>query len=444
MTTTPMTPRVPEFTRALLYKETSRGVDPGSPVGYVAQHRGEATYAAKQGTTSNPAFKGNVRSDDASYDPFDCSGSLPMWLDFDTSPLLFATLASYTRIPLATGSLHRMWVPAGVVTPASLQVQYEFLQSTARYMRQRNSWVKSLGLSLPTKGGVPLDCDFVGSGDTAFTDLGGTKTDNPYTSVTSFNSTVKVAGYTIQGLADLKWMLTTNAMVDPVPTNAGVGIPRTGAINVMTNLALRWASAGGGLEQDFTLLNLGLAQSTFATDFLWANLPILLATKWCRVIQPNNIATVEPTVSGGTNGKTVKATIRMQDRGAKVAAEAFGTTKGPYAIVTGTNDKFSVAPDGGATVTVTLAANASLTVDALVALLNADGGFAAKFIADNFNGFPRVTSLQTGGTGASSSVAFDTTVVHHCGTTMGFVSTVIPGVDTNLLVEFYNLQNSNY
>jgi hypothetical protein len=440
----PLQQRLGRFTRATLYRETSRGSDAGITGGYVVQARAdqEATFAAKQTTSPAPAAKGNLRPDDATYDNIDASGSLPQWLDFLTAPFLFRGVVGsvgYSTIALVTGALHRIFIPSGLCTPDSFQLQYEFLEATAQYIRNRYVMLKSLGVGYPQKGAVPLDCDLVGSGDEVYTDLAGTKTDNAYTATNTFNGTAKLAGKVLTGINDFKWMLDTGVVADPSAMNGGIaGSVNPDNINCTTNLTLKLATDGSNPENNLNLLNYGLAQTPVSLDCLWANLPVATATQWMRVVMPNNVIDRASPPIGGKNGKTQKATLRMVDRGATIAAEAFGTVIGPYAITASSNDKFAVKIDGAGTITVTLTPGASRTAQNIVDDLNANGGFSAVATADVYNGRVRVTSKQIALTGASSSVQFDTAVANNCAATLGFNNTSIPGVTSPLLITFYN------
>jgi hypothetical protein len=445
--------RLGKFTRAIAYREATPGSDAGITAGLVLQHRGdqEAKYVTKRTTSAVPLAKGNLRPDDQAYDPFDCSGPLNMWLDYRTAPFLVRGpfgATGYERIPLAVGSLHRMFIPSGVFIYDSFQIQYEYLQAAAKYWRERYSVIKSIGISHVGKGGVPMDVSFVGIGDPQQTDLAGTKTDNVYVATTSFNGTVIMTfggvQYVVSGLRDFKWMLDTGAVAEPVVLNAGKSAPPSvDAINASFDMSFLWNAGSAGPDGDFILTNLAAAQTLLAMDVLYASLPTPTATEWMRILQPNNVVTGDPSGVGGKGGKVISASVKMVDRGATIAAEAWGTTIGPYAITLGVNDKFSVKIDGGGTVTTTLTAGAARTSTQVVADLMANGTFTAVALADVFNGRVRVTSKQISVSGSASSVQFDTGVANNCAATLGFVSTAINGKTSPLMIEFYNSSNAD-
>jgi hypothetical protein len=455
----PITPRIGRLSRTYVAKESTPGVDPGSPTGLIMQNRDKWTFVAKQGTTAAPAYKGNLRPDDRTYDAFAATGNGPMYLDYDTAPyLFFAPIglggSGYSKIPLAGGYyLHRGVLLSGLMTPTTLQVQYEQLQTTAAFNRLRNSLVQTLKVGYPMKGAIPLDATLVGSGDRVYTDLGGTKTDNPLSVSNVFNGTAKVNGSRLGSVKDFTYTLNTGATVEDIGMNAGIGIPIPDAINAMVTMKLLQGVGGSTPEGDNNLSLLADAQTPIAVDCLWANLPILTATRWLRILQPNNVISNMGDSSGGKGGKIVEAQLDMVDRAAKIAGEAFGTTIGPYAIVLTTGDAFSVKIDGAAAVTVTLTAGVARTTDQIVTDLNAAGAFSAIAVADNYNGRVRVTSKAIGVLGAASSVQYFAATSASAlavGTALGFVdgvvttAPVIPGYDSPWLCEFLNKISASY
>jgi hypothetical protein len=440
-----LTPRIGRFTRHVWYPESTPGTDPGSPVGVVLNARDVGKYVAKQSPSAKaPVYKANARPDDASYGDIVTVGQNPYWLDFVAAPSLFKSpvgTLGYTRIPLAVGSLHRFFIPAGVYSPITGQMQYELSQATAQFLRLPYSVIKALKLSYPQNGSVPFDVDFVGVGIVKETDLAGTKTDYGFAATSSFNGTLKVAGIVVIGLKNFAWTLDCGAAAEAVAMNAGVASAvTTDAINCTTAMTLMLATDGTGVENNLTIMHYGTSQTPIALDVLYANLPTALATQWCRIMQPNNLADWETPTGGGKGGKSVAVNLMMVDRSAATAAEAWGTTIGPYTL--GATPALAFKIDGGGSISTTAGLTAgTMTATAIVGALNANATLAAVATPDVFNGRLRVTSKTTGST---SSVQCDTSVANSQHAALGFVGTSIPGVSSPLLIEFYNGQNTDY
>jgi len=126
----------------------------------------------------------------------------------------------------------------------------------------------------------------------------------------------------------------------------------------------------------------------------------------------------------------------------KIPAESFGTVVGPYNIGASTNI-LSLNVDGLGAASVTLVQGAARTAAQIVADITADGTIGPRVTADVFNGRVRVTSKQTGGTGASSSIAA-TAAANNANAILGFNTTSITGFNSPFLIQLYNLQNANY
>jgi len=199
------------------------------------------------------------------------------------------------RVALVTGSLHNFSALTGVMTPISGQLQGEFGEGTPLYERARYNLVKSLAFAYANGGSAPLDVDFVGNGDTAYTDLAGVKTDNGYSGVSVYNGLARIAiaalaptWLTLAGIKNFRAMLDTGAQREDVAFNDGVaGSVNPSVFSLKGNLELMLANGGAGAEADFTFLNYAINRNLMYYDCEWTDAtagasPSASTTAGCR------------------------------------------------------------------------------------------------------------------------------------------------------------------
>jgi hypothetical protein len=170
--------RIGPLTRKLLYRETTRGADPGSPTAVVLPLRDVDGVAASRPEVDASYFNGTAIGLATAPGPITAGGRTPLWLDFTTIGNILQMpigTSAYSRVGLVTGSLHNFPLPNGVFSPASGQLQDEYLEGSPIFERLRYQLVKAIAFSYANGGAAPFDVDWVGSGDSAFTDIGGTK-----------------------------------------------------------------------------------------------------------------------------------------------------------------------------------------------------------------------------------------------------------------------------
>ena len=432
--------RIGPFSRALWYPEVTPGSDSGAAAGYVLPLRDKSSFQIKQSTISAPVYHESLLPFQRMYGPITASGTLPLGLELLTCPYVLKAIfgvAGYTKTLLTTGALHDFWIPPGITTPTTGQIQQEFGEATAQFLRAKYVRPNGFKLGYSSSGPSTFDVDFVGSGDSATTDLAGAKTDSGYTPVNYFNGQALVNGIKTVGMPSFSLNFTAGVTPLQVAFNSGVAASvNPGIINVAGNVELAFATtAGGGIEQDMVFYNLAVNDAIVPLDCIWANLPLSIMTGFWRVVMPSNYFDVASMTAGGQAGLTVNQPYNMiQDSTAsKIAAEAFGTVLGPYNI-SAANNQFKYAIDGAAALVYTLTTGAARTVAQIVTELNANGPFTAVAVADAFGGYLRITSKTKGTTSSVQMV----TVASDSNAALGFIpTTVIAGYTTPLLIRIW-------
>lgn len=459
--------RIGPQSRTLLALESTRGVDTGITKMFVLPLRDKHSFVVSRPESAVPYFNGGMQGFGSASQLIGASGSLPLNLEFLTSPnflkMVFGT-GGYTHTALSSGTLHDFVPPVAPtpITPISGQIQDEFLEATIQYQRARYVMVKSLGLKYASGGAAPFDVSLVGSGDQVFTDLAQAKTENglPGGGVSVFNGMARMAvaamsptWFTLASVQNFDATLECGTTAEPVAFNDGIA----GSVNLSTpmltgNLQLMFAQDGSNPENNLNFLNYAINRNVMSFDCTYTDAPVNggpnannFPTAWLRLQIASARFSQRGTTAGGRAGNFIAQAYQhvLDPTYSKIAAEAFGTTAGPYTITTGVNDIFTVKIDGGANLTVTLSPG-TRTAAQVVSDLNANGSFSAAAVADVFHGRVRVTSKQVSLTGASSSVQFVTGVLHGCETTLGFVGTAMTGFNAPYRWSYYNSQNTAY
>lgn len=453
--TTSVTQRIGAATRKKFYLEVTRGSDSSITAGDILPLRDASGFDIQRPEAEVPYYNGTMQGGASAAQAITAAGTEPCNMDFDFvgNPLKMPCgAAGYTKVDLVTGGLHSFFPPTSAPTSLTAELQSDWLEGTPVYERALYVALRSLGSQYANGGAAPLDLDFVGSGAVIDNvDLGGTVTDNGVPGVSVYNGQARLApaalapAWTVLGgITNFSFKWDVGAEAVPVAFNDGVA----GSVNYDTpklkgSLELMMAQGGSAPEGDFNFRNYGKNRTLAAYDCYWADSTVSATpypTKWLRL----TIATMrfsrksnKPAGKGGQ--KNAQDWMHVLDPTySKIAAEAFGTVVGPYAVVAATTDVFSVKIDGGSTINVTLTAGAARTATQIVADLSGDATFGAAAVADVFNGRVRVTSKQAGGTGASSSVQFITATSHACNAALGFNGTAITGFNTPYIFRLYN------
>jgi hypothetical protein len=432
--------RIGPFSGARWYPETSPGVDPGSPVGYLLPLRAASSFQVKQGTVSVPVFNESMLPYGRMYTGITGTGTLPLNLELLTIPYLLKAMfgvAGYVKTTLVTGALHDFFIPSGIVTPLTGQIQQEFMEATAQYLRARYVRPNGFKMAFAASGPATMDWDFVGSGDSATTDLAGSKLNNGLAPINYFNGAAGINGINVVGMAGFSLNATAGVNATMTAFNGGVaGSVNPGTINTSGNAEITFATtAGGGVEADLTFYNYAANQQIIPLDCLWADKPLALMTSFMRVVQPSVMFDRASPVAGGPNALTVNQPYNLINdvTASKIAADQFGTVLGPYNI-SGTNNQFKYNIDGTGAVVYALTTGATRTVAQIVTELNADPTFSGKAVADAFGGYLRVTSKTKGTTSSVQMV----TVASDSNATLGFIPTTsVAGYNTPLLIRVW-------
>jgi hypothetical protein len=453
--------RIGPLTRKILTRETgARGADPGSPTSVVLPLRDVDGVVAGRPEVEAGYFNGSAIGLATAPGPITAGGRTPLWLDFTTIGNILQMpigTSAYSRVGLVTGSLHNFPLPAGVFTPASGQLQDEYLEGTPVFERLRYQLVKAIAFSYANGGAAPLDVDWVGSGDSAFTDIGGTKTDNGASNPASvYNGYARMAiaalaptWSALAGIKNFNLTYDTGATAEPVGFNDGVaGSVNASMFSVKGALELMMANGGAGFEADFTFLNNAINRNLMYYDCEYADAsasgPVTFPTKWLRIVAAGLRFERRSSSSAGRAGSTTNQSFTLVNDFtlSKIAAESFGTVVGPY-LIGATTNILSINVDGLGAASVTLTQGAARTATQICADITADATIGPRVVADVFNGRVRVTSKQTGGSGSTSSIAM-TAAANNANAILGFNTTSIPGFTTPFLFQLYNLINTNY
>lgn len=454
--------RIGPFTRGIIYPETTRGSDAGITVGYVIPYRDVSGFVIARPEIEAPYYNGSIQGFSTAPGGLDAQGPMPLGLEFQTSGVFLKLpfgANGYSRVALVTGSIHNFFPPAAptITNPGSAQIQHEYLDgAAAKYERARYVLMRSLGLSYAAAGAAPFDVDMVGSGDNVVdVDLAQTKTEYGYQGVSVFNGMARMAisalnptWFTLAGIKAFRAGLDLGTVAEDVAFNDGVaGSVNMGMPSLKGNLELMMAGSGSGPEFDFTFYNYAVNRNLMSYDCVWTDATFAAApfpTAMLRLQIASAQFSRRSTTPAGRLGRTIQQDWQhvLHPTLSKIPADSFGTVLGPYNI-SGTNNIVSHNIDGLGASSVTLATNAATTAASVASQLNADGTFTARAFADVFMGRVRITSKQTGGSGASSSVAL-TAPANNANATLGFNVTVMTGFNTPYRFSLWNLVNTNY
>jgi hypothetical protein len=446
--------RIAPFSRLIAYREGTKGSDSGIAGGIVVPLRDKSGFQISRDEVDAPYYNGTAQGWNSAPSLVQAAGALPLGLEFLSSPFFLKMpfgVAGYVRNALVTGSIHNFFPPSAIFTPLSCQLQAEYQETTALYERARYAMIASMAWSYANGGAAPFDISMVANGDVAFTDLGGSKTENGYSGVSVYNGQARLAvaalnpsWFTVQPTA-FNATLDTGANRTEAAFNDGVAVAVNPAIPMLKgNLALAQAIGGSTPESDFTFLNYAIQRNLMSYDCLWTD-ATFGASPFPSAYMRLQIASMRfsrrSNQPGGRDDlKTSQPWMHVFDvTSSKIPAEAFGTLVGTYNIGASTNI-LSINVDGLGAASVTLTQGAARTATQIVADITADGTIGPRVTADVFMGRVRVTSKQTGGAGSSSSIAF-TAAANNANAVLGFGTTTISGVNAPYRISVWNGSN---
>lgn len=429
-------------TRQIFYpNEPSLGTDPAAPVGYLMPLADEAGFGTAQGLTNVPVFKGLRKPDAVVLGMITADGENPYLLESRIFPRVLKTFLGddgYVRPAGGTTKLHRLFIPTDPdAEMGSCQIQDESRETPVQYIRNKGVRPGTIGLTYAAEGGARYTVGFTGIGNEVFTDLGGTVVDYPSRPFSYFNGYAKLNGYYLVGMTDFNMSLDAGLARQDAAFHAGQAAAiGYGAVNLTGSLGLMFSTNGSAPENNMNFYNMAVNQQDVPLDVLWADAPLDRADHWIRILTPAVRFSRRGFRPGGAVGKVITQDWRMVDtENADIAAEKFNDIRGPYTM-DNTNNVIGIRVDGAAATAVTLPTGAAVTVDQIVAAINANGTLSAAIVAESFVG--RVM-LRHKTAGASHSIGIDTTTANSAHTVLGFDAVAMSGFDdTPLIIEVYN------
>lgn len=430
--------------RQIMYPEpdSTFGQDATVPVGYIMPLADESGFGTDQGMTEAPVFKGNRKAYGIVYDNIMASGESPYGLEFRTFLRVmrqFVGPNGYVRPGGGVTSLHRISVPtANDAVPGSVCLQDESLETPVQYIRNRGVRAGTINLSYANAGVARYGVGWTGIGDEVQTSLAGTVNDDDYKAASYFNGYMSMNGYDLVGLSDFSISFDGGVSRGDAAFREGIGSSVDfGVINVTGSLGLQMATNGAAPENNLNYYNMAVNQQSIPIDVAWANDKIATADQWCRIIIPGTKFSRRGFRPGGSQAKSITQDWRVEQNATTngIAAEKFGTIRGPYNIGAG-NAILGVQVNGGATIPITLVQGAARTVAQVVTDINANATFTALGTASVFMGRVMLRSLLKS---SSASMKVDTAQATSAHTVLGFDGILFSGKsDTEWLMEFYN------
>jgi hypothetical protein len=432
--------RLQKDTRLIWYPEgtATPGADTGITTGYVVPLAGESGVGDTQDPVRMPIGMGDGLSDSLVPGLIQYGGTIPVGLDYDFFGHPLRALWSGYASVLQGGAFYAHEFFEDVATagsrPKTFQLQDEFLESTAIYVRGRYNRVGGIELRGDFAGGAQASITTQGTGDIVETDLAGTKTNYGFGASSYFDGQAdyEVSGtrHTLSGQAGINAFACRinrpTERSDAFFNQGAAAHVNPGILNISADIGVPMNVGGTGPTADLNLYSDAKNRRVVVMNWVLANGPILTCTAYLRTQVIGYVFRNRPKPGPGGTGLKYNATFeisRMPAASMKVPGEYHSTIRGPYTIAAGTA-VLGVLIDGVAkSVTLT---TGTRTTDQVVADLNASAPFFAVAFADNFLGFVRITTRTAGSTG---SVAFNTVIANTGHALFGYNATVHSGRD---------------
>ncbi len=442
--------RQPVFTRRLFIPEVTPGSDTGITTAYVMWQAGKPGFMHNQPVLVVPNYTGDRQTVGKVWGMRRAEGADSLNFDFLFNARIdkvFFGSGNYSRPGGGATTLHRMSYSAGSLNgPGTSQLEDQFLEATAKYVRNRFIMVDSLGFKSDYQGGVKRSISFKGIGEqpqlTSITSAptSATVTDDSL----SQNPTDCFNGlFFVNALAavpeDFSINLGNGISVTPVGYNNGAGgsvifdkLAGPGSLKLMMVLG------GTNPESELTFYNWANARTVIPLEVWHFDKPTGGAwTKYSRYRYAVVFEEKPPTSAGGEKDLYTEQNFEPWPN-YSWSGDIVAPAPGPYTLPATPN--LGVKVDGGSTITVALTAG-SQTAAQIATALNASGPFTAVAVADSPAGTLRITSKTTGTT---SSIQIDGAVANTAHTAIGF-NTVAQAGFTNCSVihDYLNGVGSN-
>lgn len=455
--------------RVILYPETTLGVDPGSPVGVVLPlNASTAGVSPTQARLDAPVWMGNRLPFSSILGMKTATGSYPIGLEF----LTFGTIlkmfcgASVAPVNLAGGAsgVYAHYFQMLGNDPLPFQLQHEYLEAggssqfsgVPAIKRSRGCRANNMRFSFSPSGPVVYNFDAMGIGDEAFTDLGGTKTDNGYTGKSYFNGMLVKktpafpAGQVIAHCTGFNWNPGNNLSRVDVAFNDGLATDEIAGNSSLTgDLTLLFRT-----DEDLQFYNEALNDNICSLVCVWADLPLDQCTSFLEITIPLVKFSRGPINVGGAAALSLQQTFRGEydpTAAGQCALAPFVLTKAfatPSGITVPSPSNLGFKIDGGGTVTKALTPGSNYTPLSLLTDLSASGGISGATI----DGYPQKASgaynhvrVRSNTKGPTGSVQVDTTVANSAHALFGFNNTSYVGKAPDWMhVWLLNSQSTQY
>jgi hypothetical protein len=408
-----MDPRQGPLSRISRYREASWGTDPAAPTAYLIPFLTDG-FQLRQPRAVGNFYDGVISAKGSYLEPITCSGEIQTSLDYwavgyDLMDCLGST--GYAR----TGGFHR-WSALG--NPLPHGIRKEFLQSPAIVHRYPAVIATMLRFAQAARGQQQYGVTRLGKGAEETTDIGSTTLSDLTTkSVNSYyNGQLIHNGTVLANAAAFDFTLDRHVTgKEGVFFGGELAAYSIGPPEVRGTLGKIFTTEDG----DAFYLQ---AKNETPTSLvcIYANKPITGApTGILRFIFPRILLDRVAPAAGGDVIPDQTQTWYAEVATAVYPAHAIGSVVGPYNVGP-TNKVVSVKFQGGSTIDVTLAEDATTTVDEIVTALNADGTFNVAGIARNVGNHLEIASLDAT---SSSSVQWQTATANSAHTLLGFDTT---------------------
>jgi len=433
--------------RIIYYPETTPDTDPGSPVGYVLPIDSADSAMSAAPLQEAPVYMGNA-GEAPSTVPGETtfSGATNLGLEFLTIGYILKALFGSSAAAVATGGKQMHYFPFAAPM-LSGQLQKEWAEPTAQYMRNRGVYVDTLTLPVATSGAQKANVTWMGFGDEVqTTDLAGTKTNNGYNATSSF-----YGQFTYQGGSPLATVvnfspaLTRKPSRQSVAFNAGIaGGINTGMFRTTGPLQLLFDTTSNLNVYNDAINAVPLLLECVWADQVLSSVGAFLYLAITRAISERHAPSV-----GGEPGLTFQQNFRSTfDSTASQLAPFALSGLGPFNVVVATSDALGIKIDGGSTQVVTLTPGAARTAAQIVANINSlplVGGTAELFPGNPAGALGQRFRIKSATKGVTGSVQIDTTTTHSAHTVLGLDATVRAGKAAQSVHAFlFNNQSAQY
>jgi hypothetical protein len=445
-----MTQRIGNWSRLILYPEGTWNSDSGITTGYVLPLVDQSGFGDSQDPIQVPIYTGDVLPFDDIPGLIQSGGDLPLGLEYLTIGYLLKSYFGangYLRPGAGAGSEHQFFIPTIAGSQmGSFQLQSEFLEPTAQYLRGRGIKPGAFNWQGEVSGFNRYGVSVIGSGSMPNSDLAGSKINNGFAGSNYFDGSItyQPSGGSKTTLADVvgfRCRLFNSLARQDAFFNAGQAASVNGfQYEAEGALALQMQDSGAGPAGNLNFYNDAVNRTIVTLDVIYANGPLQTCTSFLRFqLAALRYFRMAPRPGGSRAIMYEQAFRLVRGNNVQVAGEYMLPTLGTFNIGPTTN-KLGIKVDGGATQTVTLTQGATRTTDQVVTDIAALPLVGAA--ADNYAGRVRISSNTKG---ATSSIQIDTAVANSGHTLFGADGTARAGKDNcPFLGRLFNTKTSDY